>query len=139
MRRARPGERRRRAETAGRAKGAIVDLGIAGKRALVLGGNRGIGFGIAQALAADGVHVAITGRDAARSAVAVGELNANANVQVECAVLNLAHTDTLPAFAKALTGRFGPIDILVNNTGGPGFGGAANSLAPRRSGRSEDM
>jgi 3-oxoacyl-[acyl-carrier protein] reductase len=116
-----------------------VDLGIAGKRALVLGGNRGIGFGIAQALAAEGVHVAITGRDLARSAAAVGELKANSNVQVESAALDLARTDTLPAFAQTLTGRFGSIDILVTNTGGPDYGGAANRSAAEWSARFQDM
>ena len=116
-----------------------MDLGIAGKRALVLGGNRGIGFGIAQTLAAEGVHVAITGRDATRSAEAVGKLKADANVQVESATLDLAHTDALPAFAAALTERFGPIDILVNNTGGPEYGGATNRPAAEWAARFQDM
>jgi 3-oxoacyl-[acyl-carrier protein] reductase len=116
-----------------------VDLGIAGKRALVLGGNRGIGFGIAQALAAEGVHVAITGRDATRSAAAVSALKANATVQVESAALDLARTDELPTFAGALTARFGPIDILVNNTGGPDYGGASDRSAAEWSARFQDM
>ena len=116
-----------------------MDLGIAGKRALVLGGNRGIGFGIAQALAAEGVHVAITGRDATRSAAAVSALKASSNVQVESAALDLARTDELPTFAGALTARFGPIDILVNNTGGPDYGGAADRSAAEWSARFQDM
>ena len=116
-----------------------MDLGIAGKRALVLGGNRGIGFGIAQALAAEGVHVAITGRDAARSTDAVAELKANSSVQIESARLDLACTDELPAFAAMLTERFGPIDILVNNTGGPQYGGATDRSAAEWSARFQDM
>jgi 3-oxoacyl-[acyl-carrier protein] reductase len=116
-----------------------VDLGIAGKRALVLGGNRGIGFGIAQALAAEGVHVAITGRDATRSAAAVGELKANSSVQVESATLDLARTDALPTFAQGLTSCFGPIDILVNNTGGPDYGGATSRSAAEWNARFQDM
>jgi 3-oxoacyl-[acyl-carrier protein] reductase len=103
-----------------------MDLGIAGKRALVLGGNRGIGQGIAQALAAEGVHVAITGRDPQRSAAAVAELKiANPRVDVQAFALELADTAGLLNFATAITGSFGPIDILVNNTGGPGYGGAS--------------
>ena len=116
-----------------------MDLGIAGKRALVLGGNRGIGFGIAQALAAEGVHVAITGRDTARSAAAVGELKAKSDVQVESAAIDLARTGELPAFAKALVDQFGPIDILVNNTGGPDYGGATDRAAAEWSARFQDM
>ena len=42
-----------------------MDLGLTGRRALVLGGNRGIGFGIAQALAREGADVAIAARDSA--------------------------------------------------------------------------
>lgn len=116
-----------------------MDFGIAGKRALVLGGNRGIGFGIARALASEGVHVAITGRDTARSADAVAELRAKADVQVESAALDLAQTDALPAFATALTERFGPIDILVNNTGGPAYGGASGRGTAEWSERFQDM
>src|SRR5947209_5340343 len=140
MRRARPGASHFGTQDVG-GEGAVVDLGIAGKRALVLGGNRGIGFGIAQALAAEGVHVTITGRDAARSAAAVGELMAKARsgVQVESAALDLARTDALPVFAKTLTERHGAIDILVNNTGGPEYGGATGRPATEWSARFQDM
>src|SRR4051812_46851525 len=144
MRDTRPGERER-----GSPKGAVVDLGIAGRRALVLGGNRGIGFGIAQALAAEGVHIAITGRDSARSAEAVqalkaeaqsrAQVGASAEVQIESAALDLARTDELPSFARALTERFGAIDILVNNTGGPGYGGATDRPAAEWTARFQDM
>ncbi len=103
-----------------------MDLGIAGKRALVLGGNRGIGHGIAQALVREGVHVVITGRDAVRMEAAVVQLKAcHASVQVEAFPLDLADTAGLAAFASKIIGGFGPIDILVNNTGGPGYGGAS--------------
>lgn len=103
-----------------------MDLGIAGKRALVLGGNRGIGQGIAQALAQEGVHVAITGRDTARMHTAVGEISAcHAAIDVRAFALDLADTASLALFAAKVTAEFGPIDILVNNTGGPGYGGAS--------------
>lgn len=103
-----------------------MDLGITGKRALVMGGNRGIGQGIAQALVREGVHVAITGRDTERMKAAVAELKAcNPDVQVEAFALDLADTAGLAAFASKITDSFGPIDILVNNTGGPGYGGAS--------------
>ena len=95
-----------------------MDLGIAGKRALVLGGNRGIGQGIAEALVAEGVHVAITGRDAQRMSEAVAELKAlNPKVEVQAFALDLADTDALANFASNITGAFGAIDILINNTG----------------------
>ncbi|MFT3718543.1 SDR family oxidoreductase [Pseudorhodoferax sp.] len=108
-----------------------MDLGLAGKRALVLGGNRGIGEGIARALVREGAHVAITGREAARLAAAAealrneGRAAGHAAAQVEAFGLALGDTEGLAAFAAQLAQRFGPIDILVNNTGGPDYGGAS--------------
>lgn len=105
-----------------------MDLGLTGKRALVLGGNRGIGLGIAKALIAEGVSVAITGRDAGRLNDAVAELHAaapdSAGVRIASFSLDLAATAQLAAFAADVTQSFGPIDILVNNTGGPEYGTA---------------
>lgn len=105
-----------------------MDFGIKGKRALVLGGNRGIGQGIAQALVAEGVSVAITGRDAERLKAAVSELQSQAadGATVQAFALDLAATGGLPAFAKSVADALGPIDILINNTGGPGYGGASD-------------
>jgi 3-oxoacyl-[acyl-carrier protein] reductase len=100
-----------------------MDLGLKGKRALVLGGNRGIGLGIAEALVGEGVDVAITGRDEARLDAAAAGLSANGGHAMPFSV-DLGKTGTLPAFAADVTARFGPIDILINNTGGPGYGGA---------------
>jgi 3-oxoacyl-[acyl-carrier protein] reductase len=102
-----------------------MNLGIAGRRALVLGGNRGIGFGIAKALAAEGADVAIAARDRDRLAAAAAELQAMCSVKVETAAVDLTQTAGLPAFARRIADAFGPIDILVNNTGGPPYGGAA--------------
>lgn len=104
-----------------------MELGIQGKRALVLGGNRGIGQGIAQALVAEGVSVAISGRDTTRMAQAVTELQqaAQRGAQVQAFAADLGATAALPAFAAEVTAKFGAIDILVNNTGGPGYGGAS--------------
>ncbi len=103
-----------------------MDLGITGKRALVLGGNRGIGQGIAQSLVREGVHVAITGRDAERMKAAVAELKAcNPAVDVQAFAVDLGDAAGLSAFASKVTDSFGLIDILVNNTGGPGYGGAS--------------
>lgn len=92
-----------------------MDLKIAGRRALVLGGNRGMGLAIAKALAAEGVAVAIAARDEEALATAAHSIGS-----ARTFVLDLAETDILPAFAAAV----GAIDILVNNTGGPPYGSA---------------
>jgi 3-oxoacyl-[acyl-carrier protein] reductase len=92
-----------------------MDLGINGKRALVLGGSKGLGRGIAEALAAEGAIVALTGRDqakAAQSAAQVGE-------STKGLALDLANPDAIDPFLDRLESDFGQIDILVLNGGGP--------------------
>ncbi len=103
-----------------------MDLGLKGKRALVLGGNRGIGFGIAKALAEEGADVLIAARDSARLKAAAAELQAGATGKIASAEIGLQKTAELAAFVERVTASFGTIDILINNTGGPAYGGAAN-------------
>jgi 3-oxoacyl-[acyl-carrier protein] reductase len=88
-----------------------VDLGIAGKVALVTAGTRGIGLGIAAALAAEGVNVAVAARteaDVKRTAATLGGLGVVADLLTEAgcrrAVSETEHS-------------LGPIDILINNLG----------------------
>jgi 3-oxoacyl-[acyl-carrier protein] reductase len=92
-----------------------MDMKIAGRKALVLGGNRGMGLAIARALAAEGVDIAIAARDQAALNSAAAEIGTTRTFS-----LDLATTASLPEFAE----RVGPVDILVNNTGGPPYGGA---------------
>lgn len=93
-----------------------MDLNIAGRTALVLGGNRGMGLSIAKALAAEGVRVTIAARDEAALATACAEIGPG----TRGLTLDLGESAALEAFAA----RVGPVDILVNNTGGPPYGGA---------------
>jgi len=97
-----------------------MDLNIAGRRALVLGGNRGMGLAIAMALAAEGVSVAIAGRDEAALSSAQDRIGGARTFR-----LDLSETSALAEFAHAV----GPVDILVNNTGGPPYGGAIGRAA----------
>lgn len=92
-----------------------MDLNIKGRKALVLGGNRGMGLAIAKALAAEGVDIAIAARDEAALAAAALEIGG-----ARTFTLDLSDTASLPAFAAAV----GAVDILINNTGGPPYGGA---------------
>jgi 3-oxoacyl-[acyl-carrier protein] reductase len=88
-----------------------VDLGIAGKVALVTAATRGIGLGIAQALASEGARVAIAARtesDVKRTAEALGGLG--------IAVDLMAEDGPRRAVEETVSG-LGPIDILVNNLG----------------------
>ena len=88
-----------------------MDLGIAGKVALVTASTRGIGLGIAQALAAEGVRVAIAARteaDVKRTADSLGGVGIAADLMTEEGAQR-AVTETV--------NRLGPVDILVNNLG----------------------
>lgn len=92
-----------------------MDLGIKDKRALVLGGSKGLGHGIAEALAAEGAVVALTGRDQAKAAQSAAQIGDSA----KGFALDLADADAIDPFLDLLARDFGQIDILVLNGGGP--------------------
>ncbi|WP_404477779.1 SDR family oxidoreductase [Novosphingobium sp. BL-52-GroH] len=92
-----------------------MDLGLAGRVAVVTGGSSGIGLATARRLLDDGARVVICGRDRARLDAAVAALGAGDSVHAEaCDVLDAGAVDKLAAAAVA---RFGGVDILVNNAG----------------------
>lgn len=97
-----------------------MDLGIAGRRALVAGGSRGIGYACAQRLAEAGVDLAIIGRDRSALDDAVGSLRASGRVIP--IVADLASANGPSAAYEEAAGELGGIDILVNNGGGPKAG-----------------
>jgi 3-oxoacyl-[acyl-carrier protein] reductase len=97
-----------------------MDLGLRDKRALVNGGSSGIGFAIAQALAEEGARVTIAGREEKKLAEAVSRLGAKGS-RIDAVQLDLTdENSTRRGIEQALAQ--GPIDILVNNTGGPAAG-----------------
>jgi 3-oxoacyl-[acyl-carrier protein] reductase len=99
-----------------------MDLGIAGRRAAVAAASRGLGFATAAALAAEGAHVAICGRDRARVEEAAARIGAG------CVplVADVGHTDGALGFVRDATDALGGVDILVANAGGPPSGDFAS-------------
>src|SRR5438094_3591164 len=93
------------------------DLSMSSRVALVTGGTRGIGLGIARALAEDGWNLAIGGTrpDADVSAV-VGELRA-LGAAVQYLRGDLARSDDRARFVAEARARFGAVNALVNNAG----------------------
>jgi 3-oxoacyl-[acyl-carrier protein] reductase len=90
---------------------------LRGKVALVTGGSRGIGLAIARALVADGVQVAITGRNAAHLSSARPAIEAAGPGSVETLQADVRqHADVRRAIDAAVA-RFGGLDILINNAG----------------------
>ncbi|MGH2964674.1 MAG: SDR family oxidoreductase [Solirubrobacterales bacterium] len=100
-----------------------MDLGISGRTALVLGASRGIGRGIAAALAREGVRVALASRSRERLEKTVAEIEGKA-VSFEADTSDL---DRLAALPGEVESELGPVDILVTNTGGPPLGGALDN------------
>ncbi|XXD08985.1 SDR family oxidoreductase [Klebsiella sp. R445] len=95
-----------------------MDFMIDGKTALVCGAGSGLGRAMAQALAAEGVKVAVTGRNEQKLAQTVA-LITHAGGEAEAWPLDLAAPETFDTVLDAIRQRFGAIAILVNNSGGP--------------------
>lgn len=93
-----------------------MDLGLDGRVALVTGASRGIGFGIARALAAEGVRVAISSSSQERIEAAATELGVRGHVH------DMKDLDAAPRLVERVERDVGPLDVLVANTGGPSGG-----------------
>ncbi|MDE1174965.1 MAG: SDR family oxidoreductase [Parvibaculaceae bacterium] len=95
-----------------------MKLGIEGRNALVCGASKGLGRACAEALAAEGVNVTITGRDASALSATAGALRETYPVRISIAAGDIT---TAQGRATALDVCPAP-DILVNNAGGPPLG-----------------
>lgn len=95
-----------------------MDLGIAGKAAVVTGASSGIGRGIALALGAEGVRLALVARRRKLLEEVAGEITAKGGARplvIEC---DFMQPEAPAAIAKAALDGLGGVDILVNNAGG---------------------
>jgi 3-oxoacyl-[acyl-carrier protein] reductase len=95
-----------------------MDLGISGRTALVFGASGGLGGAIAVRLAEEGVNVAAAGRSADALAATVSQVEA-AGAKAVPLIWDLSELDVIEANIAEVERTLGPIDILVNNTGGP--------------------
>jgi 3-oxoacyl-[acyl-carrier protein] reductase len=99
-----------------------MDLGLKGRVALVMGASQGIGLGIAEALAREGVRLAIASRSREQIDRAAGAIMG----AVSPFVADTTELDRLAELPAEVEAALGPLDILVTNTGGPPLGGALN-------------
>jgi len=97
-----------------------MDLKIGGKVAMVAASSNGIGKAIALSLARQGCRVSICGRDPDRLQKAWRELAAAVEAgQILASPCDVTKGDDLDAWHRATVDQWGPVDILVTNTGGP--------------------
>ena len=88
-----------------------------GKVALVTGGSRGIGLGIAEALATEGCSLVITGRRPAEDRVAVVERLRQHGTRVEYVQSDVSSAKARRELVEHIKGSLGRLDVLVNNAG----------------------
>lgn len=92
-----------------------MELGIAGRTALVCASTKGLGFACAIALAREGARVILNGRDAATVADAANFISSETGAETIPVAADLCTEEGRASLIEALP----PIDILVNNNGGP--------------------
>lgn len=95
-----------------------MDLGLQGRTALVLGGTAGLGRAIALSLAGEGANVAVAGRSKEKLARIEPELG-GAGGRGLALEWDLSDRSLIDARVGAVEAALGPVDILINNTGGP--------------------
>ena len=98
--------------------GQKMDLGIQGKKALVLGASSGLGREISKKLADEGCNLVIASRDAVKLGLLATEIRDKSGVEVEIYQVDLQRIEDLTLLCSLIEERM-EIDILVNNTGGP--------------------
>ncbi|MBT3370370.1 MAG: SDR family oxidoreductase [Rhodospirillaceae bacterium] len=94
-----------------------MDLGIAGRNAIVCASSRGLGKGCAMSLARNGANVVINGRDEAVTMATAAEISAASDVTVTPVIADVSSKEGQAALLAACPQP----DILVNNNGGPPF------------------
>ena len=103
-----------------------MDLGLRGSRVLITGGSRGIGFAVAEAVAAEGAAIGLVARDAGGLAAAAGRL-AGQGVPVVTVAADVMDSPALAQAVDDIAAGLGGLDHLVANAGGTIGGGNLTS------------
>jgi len=96
-----------------------MDLGLKGRAAIVTGSSQGIGKAIALGLSQEGTKVTICARNEKQLNKTTKEIESATGVKVYAVQADLTKEDDIRRLVAKTSKRFGRIDVLVNNTGGP--------------------
>jgi len=99
-----------------------MDTGLKGKNVLVPGASAGIGLAIAQSLAAEGANVVLAARRGDMVRAEAERLPSAVGIEID-----LTADDAPTTLAAAAAEAFGPVDVLILNSGGPPPGGASDA------------
>jgi len=99
-----------------------VDLGLKGKVALVAGASRGLGFAVARELAAEGASLSISSRDAVSLRKATDRIRSETGAEALAVAADVRSAAALEAWRDRTLEKFGRIDLLFANSGGPPAG-----------------
>ncbi len=99
-----------------------MDLGLKHKVAMVGGASKGLGLAVARALALEGAQVSMASRDGEAIQRAADALHGESGAAVFGMAADLSSADAIAAWHQATVERFGGVDILFLNTGGPPAG-----------------
>ncbi len=96
-----------------------MNLNLEGKVIMVAAGSRGLGFGVAQAVAQEGARVSLASRNPDHVADAVADLRQRTGADVEGFTLDAADAGSIDAWTRQTAERFGSVYGLLVNAGGP--------------------
>jgi 3-oxoacyl-[acyl-carrier protein] reductase len=99
-----------------------MDLHLEGKVALVAGASKGLGYAVAHALAREGASVSIASRDPKGIADAAARIERETGSKVMSAAVDVRAGDAIRRWISATADRFGGVDALLTNSGGPPAG-----------------
>ena len=99
-----------------------MDLHLKGKVALIAGASKGLGYAVARAMAREGASVSIASRDQAAVGDAAARIERETGSPVMAMAVDVRSADAIHRWASATADRFGGVDALMTNSGGPPTG-----------------
>lgn len=99
-----------------------MDLGLKGKRAIVMAASRGLGFASAMGLAREGCHLVICSRDHDRIQEAARTIHRETGAQVRAVAADVSSAHEAERLVEVAVSAYGGLEIVVHNAGGPPAG-----------------